>query len=71
MDIEEFRVHGKEMIDIICDYYANVNKLPPMSKVKPGYLFKLLPRQAPETPESFDEIQQDMRTKIMPGITHW
>ncbi|KAI9505104.1 dopa decarboxylase [Coemansia spiralis] len=63
MDTAEFRKYGKEMVDIIADYYENVNNMPPKSTVKPGYLYKLMPREIPEDP--------NIETKIMPGMTHW
>ncbi|KAI7834231.1 pyridoxal phosphate-dependent transferase [Kickxella alabastrina] len=71
MDASEFRKRGKEVIDAIADYYENLDQVPPMAAVKPGYLYKLMPHEAPEDPESFDDIQKDIQTKIMPGITHW
>ncbi|KAJ2725321.1 hypothetical protein GGI07_001329 [Coemansia sp. Benny D115] len=71
MDVEEFRKHGKKVIDKICDYYKNVDTLPPMSKVEPGYLYKIMPNEASETPESLDAIEKDIESKIMPGMTHW
>ncbi|KAJ2718686.1 hypothetical protein GGI07_005640 [Coemansia sp. Benny D115] len=71
MDVSEFRKRGKEVIDAIADYYENLDQLPPMSSVKPGYLYKLMPHEAPEKPESFDDIQRDIQSKIMPGMTHW
>ncbi|KAJ2670792.1 hypothetical protein GGH99_006229, partial [Coemansia sp. RSA 1285] len=54
MDTSEFRKYGKEMVDIIADYYDSVDKIPPLSTVEPGYLYKLLPQEAPEEPESFE-----------------
>ncbi|KAJ2680754.1 hypothetical protein GGI25_000389 [Coemansia spiralis] len=71
IDTAEFRKYGKEMVDIIADYYENVNNMPPKSTVKPGYLYKLMPREIPEDPESFEDIKRDIETKIMPGMTHW
>ncbi|KAJ2663159.1 hypothetical protein IWW48_001480 [Coemansia sp. RSA 1200] len=59
------------MIDIIADYYDNVDKLPLLSTVEPGYLYKLLPQEAPEEPESFAAVKNDLESKIIPGITHW
>ena len=38
MSIEEFRKHGKEMIDYIADYYQDIEKYPVRSQVSPGYL---------------------------------
>ncbi|KAJ1724545.1 hypothetical protein LPJ53_001191 [Coemansia erecta] len=71
MDASEFRKRGKEVIDAIADYYESLDQIPPMSTVKPGYLYKIMPHEAPEEPESFDDIQDDLQKKIMPGITHW
>ncbi|KAJ2677327.1 hypothetical protein IWW42_000133 [Coemansia sp. RSA 1085] len=71
MDVNEFRARGKEMIDFIADYYENLDNVSPGSKVQPGYLYKLMPHEAPEDPESFEQIKSDIETKIMPGITHW
>lgn len=71
MDIEEFRKRGYETVDRICKYYQEIDNYDVVSKVEPGYLEKLLPDEAPEDPESWDEIQSDIETKIFPGITHW
>ncbi|KAJ2817228.1 hypothetical protein GGI24_005468, partial [Coemansia furcata] len=71
MDASEFRRRGKEVVDAIADYYENLDNIAPLSTVDPGYLYKILPNEAPEDPESFDAIQADIETKIMPGMTHW
>ncbi|KAJ2534070.1 hypothetical protein EV175_007050, partial [Coemansia sp. RSA 1933] len=71
MDVNEFRKHGKEMIDTIANYYETLDQRPPKSTVSPGYLYKLIPHEAPEEPESFEAIKDDIESKIMPGMTHW
>ncbi|KAJ1668317.1 hypothetical protein IW140_000379 [Coemansia sp. RSA 1813] len=71
MDVNEFRRRGKEMIDTIADYYETLDQRPPKSAVGPGYLYKLIPHEAPEDPETFEAIQDDIESKIMPGMTHW
>ncbi|KAJ1822299.1 hypothetical protein LPJ56_000890 [Coemansia sp. RSA 2599] len=71
MNIDEFRQKGKEVVDDICDYYEALDDFPPMSQVKPGYLYKLIPHEPPVEPESFDAVKSDFQSKIMPGITHW
>ncbi|KAJ2083134.1 hypothetical protein H4R24_001047 [Coemansia sp. RSA 988] len=71
MNAAQFRKYGKAVIDDIADYYENVDKLSPAPKVKPGYLFNLIPDKAPEDPESFENVKADIETKIMPGMTHW
>ncbi|KAJ8679591.1 hypothetical protein QAD02_015378 [Eretmocerus hayati] len=71
MNIEEFRVHGKEMVDYICNYMRTLEGKRVTANVDPGYLRPLLPNEAPMKAESFDAIMRDVEYKIMPGITHW
>lgn len=71
MDVEEFRVRGKEMIDYICQYMANMEDYRVTPDLEPGYLRKLIPSEAPQEPEEWDNIMEDVEKKIMPGVTHW
>ncbi|KAI8319278.1 hypothetical protein GQ54DRAFT_299457 [Martensiomyces pterosporus] len=71
MDAKEFRERGKQVIDEIADYYEALGTVPPMAKVEPGYLYRLISHEVPETPEPLEAIQRDIRDKIMPGMTHW
>ncbi|PIA19547.1 hypothetical protein COEREDRAFT_78881 [Coemansia reversa NRRL 1564] len=71
MNAAQFRKHGKEVIDAIADYYENLDNISPVPNVKSGYLYKLVPDEAPENPESFETVKADIETKIMPGMTHW
>ena len=43
MDFEEFRVHGKQMVDYICDYVKTLDKRQVAPTIEPGYLAPLLP----------------------------
>ncbi|KAK4875669.1 hypothetical protein RN001_012091 [Aquatica leii] len=71
MDVEEFRVRGKEMIDYICAYLLTLDSKRVTPNVEPGYLKSLIPSEAPEEPEEWDNIMDDVDSKIMPGVTHW
>lgn len=71
MDIEAFRTQAKATVDAMCDYFAGVEQYPVASQVKPGYLAPLLPKDAPEEPEAFEDIMKDFQQHIMPGVTHW
>lgn len=71
MDTQEFKTHGKEMIDYICNYLENISTRRVTPSVEPGYLRKLLPEEAPENPEDWKTIMDDVENKIMPGVTHW
>ncbi|KAK1679420.1 hypothetical protein QYE76_040268 [Lolium multiflorum] len=39
--------------------------------VQPGYLKELLPDSAPNRPDTLDALFDDIRQKIVPGVTHW
>ncbi|XP_050313322.1 aromatic-L-amino-acid decarboxylase [Anthonomus grandis grandis] len=71
MDCDEFRLRGKEMIEYICGYIHNIESRRVTPSIEPGYLRKLLPEWAPNDPEDWDSIMEDVESKIMPGVTHW
>ena len=71
MDHEEFRKHGKEIIDWIADYLKNTEKYPVLSQIKPGEIKNQIPISAPATSESMESILADFNRIILPGITHW
>lgn len=71
MDSQQFRKAAHAAVDEIIDYYNTIEVRNVLPDVEPGYLRKLLPDAAPEEGESWDEIQRDISSKIMPGLTHW
>lgn len=68
---EEFRKHGKEMVDYICDYMKSMDKMPVGPDFKPGFLAPLLAGEMPNKPEPYSEVIDDFEKKIMPGVLHW
>ncbi|XP_038653673.1 aromatic-L-amino-acid decarboxylase-like isoform X1 [Scyliorhinus canicula] len=71
MDLEEFRMRGKEMVDYIIDYWETIEQRRVYPAVQPGYLRPLIPDSAPQGPESFEDLMADIERVIMPGVTHW
>jgi len=71
MTPEEFRRHGREVIDWIADYWERIESLPVASAVQPGDIRALLPDSAPEQPESFEHLLADLDRVVVPGVTHW
>ena len=69
--IEEFRKFGKEMIDYVADYMHTVSERDVLPDVQPGFLQDVIPSDAPENPQTFTEIMEDVEKHIIPGITHW
>ena len=71
MTPEEFRRHGRAVVDWIADYYERVESLPVLSPVQPGGIRDKLPPAPPDRGEAFEEILKDVDRIILPGITHW
>ncbi|KAM5190244.1 aromatic-L-amino-acid decarboxylase isoform 5-T5 [Callospermophilus lateralis] len=71
MDASEFRRRGKEMVDYVADYLEGIEGRPVYPNVEPGYLRPLIPTEAPQEPEAFEDVINDLEKIIMPGVTHW
>jgi aromatic-L-amino-acid/L-tryptophan decarboxylase len=71
MDSKEFRVYGKQMIDLVADYLDTIEDRKVLPDVKPGYVRNLIPEQAPQVGEKWEDLVKDIERVIMPGVTHW
>jgi aromatic-L-amino-acid decarboxylase len=71
MTPEEFKKWGYRFVDWAADYIAHPENRAVLSQVRPGDIRRQLPAEAPATPESFDQILQDLDRIIVPGLTHW
>lgn len=71
MNGEQFRKHGHQLIDWIADYFQNIETLPVLSQIEPGYLKAQLPAAPPQKGEAMAEILADVDRLIVPALTHW
>jgi aromatic-L-amino-acid decarboxylase len=71
MTAEDFRRHGRTVVDWIADYWQRVESLPVLSSVHPGDIRAALPARPPTEGEPFETILRDVDALILPGITHW
>jgi aromatic-L-amino-acid/L-tryptophan decarboxylase len=71
MSAEDFRRHGRAVVDWIADYLERVEELPVQSQVAPGDIRARLPAQPPEQPEPFERMLADIDEIVLPGVTHW
>jgi len=71
MSSDDFRRHGRAVVDYIADYLDSVESRPVLSRVKPGEIRARLPAQAPVRGDAFEQLLHDVDELIMPGITHW
>jgi aromatic-L-amino-acid decarboxylase len=71
MSPEEFRQHGRQVVDWIADYLETIESRPVRSQVAPGDIAAHLPEHPPEEPAPFADVLADLDRIVMPGITHW
>ncbi len=71
MTSDEFREHGRAVVDWIAAYHQRVEEFPVLSRVRNGEVRAALPARAPENGESFAAILKDLDDIILPGVTHW
>ena len=71
MTAEQFRQHGKQVVDWIADYYQRIESLPVLSQVRPGDIRRALPDSPPLRGEAFEIATQGHRPGHPDGVTHW
>lgn len=71
LDHKQFRQQGFEMVNYVADYLERIEERRVFPAVPPGYLAPMLPKEAPQNPEPWEEVMADIERVIMPGITHW
>ncbi|XP_029043287.1 aromatic-L-amino-acid decarboxylase-like [Osmia bicornis bicornis] len=71
MDTKEFVDFGKAAIDFVANYTDNLRNKNVLPDVEPGYLSELLPEEAPQKAETWQQVLKDVEQYIIPGVTHW
>lgn len=70
-DLSSFRRDGHALVDFIAEYLEGIERWPVLAQVRPGEVRAALPASPPAQPESFDQVLDDVRRSILPGLTHW
>jgi aromatic-L-amino-acid decarboxylase len=68
---QKFRRFGYELVDWIADYLDNAERYPVLSRSSPGRIKESLPGEPPMQGERMEDILDDFRDIVLPGITHW
>ncbi|CAN6299511.1 unnamed protein product [Urochloa humidicola] len=72
LDPEAFASDSHAVVDFLAEYYRDVDKYPVRAAdLEPGRLRKLLAEAAPEHGEPLEDVLEDVRRDILPGLTHW
>jgi aromatic-L-amino-acid/L-tryptophan decarboxylase len=66
-----FADDGHAAIDWLARYQERLPEAPVLSRMKPGEIRAALPLSAPEQPEPFERVLEDLDTVLFPGLTHW
>jgi aromatic-L-amino-acid/L-tryptophan decarboxylase len=69
--VSDLRADGALALDWIASYLEGVRELPVLSQVEPGAIRAMLPPSAPDDPEPFSAILEDLDAVLLPGLTHW
>src|ERR1035441_8916750 len=71
MPTQEFRRHGRDLVEWIADYLENSRQHPVAARCDPGELQRLLPSAGPAEGESMEAILADFNVVVLPRISHW
>lgn len=71
MTPDEFRQHGRELVEWVAGYMERVGDMPVLPRVAPGDIRRALPTSAPLRPEPFSAMLHDVEEILLPGLTHW
>lgn len=57
------------MVDYVANYMEGIEGRQVYPDVEPGYLRPLIPDSAPQEPDTFEDIVNDIEKIIMPGVS--
>ncbi|KAL1421339.1 hypothetical protein MTO96_023300, partial [Rhipicephalus appendiculatus] len=69
MDDGQFREAGHQLLDFALSYFNGLRNRPVLPDVAPGYLAALVPPEAPQEPDKWEDIFKDIERVILPGST--
>ena len=69
--MSDFRSDGALALEWVASYLELVGDLPVLSQVEPGAIRAALPESAPDEPETFAAVLEDLDSILVPGLTHW
>jgi aromatic-L-amino-acid decarboxylase len=62
---------GYAAVDWLARYRERVGDVPVLSRAQPGQVRAALPASAPEHPDAFANVLEDLDGVVFPGLTHW
>ena len=71
MPAAELRTALHEAADIVADYLEGIEDYAVFPPIQPGDLTRRLGGPPPEDPEPLADIMADVRSQVVPNVTHW
>jgi len=71
MNSHDFRKYAHQFVDWMADYLENIDQRPVKPNLKPHSIYQKIPDLPPQKSQSMQEIFDDFRNIVMPGVTHW
>lgn len=71
LSTNEFLEFGNAAMEFVAKYMNTIRDKAVLPDVEPGYLSKLIPEEAPQKSEKWQDIFKDIERCIIPGMTHW
>jgi aromatic-L-amino-acid decarboxylase len=68
---DEFRLAGRQLVDLVAEYLETLESRPVSAAVKPGDVRAQLPEHPPAEPEAIEAVIADLHDIVIPGLTHW
>lgn len=68
---DEIIRNGTAVAEWIADHFETVGERPVQPPTRPGDVRRVIPEEAPETGEAFEQILDDFKTHIVSNATHW
>jgi aromatic-L-amino-acid/L-tryptophan decarboxylase len=70
MDTREFQHIGHQVVDLLSEYFAQIEEKPVFPKVEPQILTELFDEPLPQTPSPALEVLAEVEEKLLPYCTH-
>jgi len=71
LEIKDFPKHIGQVTDWIKEYYSTIRERKVKSEAGPGDIYNLIPPGIPQESVDFDQILEQFKSIVVPGMTHW
>jgi aromatic-L-amino-acid decarboxylase len=70
MDAGEFREVGHRVVDLLAEYFENIEEKPVFPNIEPATLTRFFAEPLPQDPSPAESILSELEQKLLPNCTH-